>query len=350
MKNYCHGGDIFEYKKRFGRFPLDFSVNVNPIALPQSVKNAYLQAFDFVGIYPDHAASHLCEKIAVYENVIKEHVLCGNGASDLIYKIFLALKPANILVTAPIFNEYIKAAQLIGSNILFHNLIEKNNFTVTDELFETINKADLLVLCNPNNPTSKMIDVSLMEKIIEECYQNGVILVIDECFGDFCKNFTSSIPHINKYNNIIVIKAFTKIFHMAGLRLGYCLSSNREYLAKIDAAGQSWSVSAPAMACGEAVLDEKEYLKHSIHIINEEKQFLVSELKKMPIKVYSYDANFIFFRSNFNDLEKKIEKFGILIRNCHNFVGLSSEFYRIGVRLHNDNQILIEALKNEFAC
>lgn len=348
MKNYCHGGDIFEYKKRFGRFPLDFSVNVNPLPLPQSVKNAYLQAFDFVGIYPDHASSNLCEKIVDYENVHKEYILCGNGASDLIYKIFIGLKPTDVLVTAPTFSEYIKAAQLIGSSILFHHLIEENNFAVTDKLLENIGKTGLLVLCNPNNPTSKIIDVGLIENILEKCCENGVIVVVDECFGDFCKDFNSCAQYLHKYDNLIIIKAFTKIFHMAGLRLGYCLSSNREYLGKIEAAGQSWSVSTPAMTCGEAVLEEKEYLKRSIDVINKEKSYLVSELKKFPLKIYNYEANFIFFRSDFCDLDKKLEKYGILIRNCHDFVGLSSNFYRIGVRLHDDNKTLIEALKNEF--
>lgn len=346
MKNYSHGGDIYSYKEKYGKIPKDFSINVNPLPLPSSVKEAYIKAFDKASVYPDHSSASLVKALARYENIPEDTIFCGGGASEIIYRIFYGLKPWKTIIPAPSFSEYAKAAEMSGSKVTYRYLNEAKGFYLAESILEDIEENCLVFLCNPNNPTGRIINAPLMDKIAAKCYEKGCILVVDECFADFCPGLVSCKKYLKDYDNIIILKAFTKFFGLAGLRLGYCISLSRSYLEKIEAAGQSWAVSATAAACGEAVLKEKSYFDKSIGVIQEEKKFLLREFTGLPVEIYGQAANFIFFRSEDLFLKEKLEKRGILIRDCRDFKGLRPGFYRIGVKLREDNVILAEALKN----
>lgn len=350
MREYSHGGDSFSFMERFGMTPIDFSVSVNPVPLPASVKKAYMDAFGMANIYPDFRADKLREKIARYEETDKNYIICANGASDIIYKLFYALKPKTTVMAVPVFDDYSKAAAIAGSSLKLHYLKSENGFRLTEDFLNGIEENSLCVVSNPNNPTGLLTGVEMADKIVEKCADMGATLVVDECFIDFCHGAASFKKYMKNYGNMLIIKAFTKVFGMAGLRLGYGLSSSIELLEKIDSVGQSWNISAPAMACGEAVLEESSYLKKSLEIINEEKRFLLSILEKLNVKICGHDANFIFFYCKEHNLSEKLQKYGIMIRDCSNFEGLDRGYYRIGVRLHEDNEKLAEALKNEIPC
>lgn len=350
MREYPHGGDSFSFIERFGKLPIDFSVSINPVPLPDRVKNAYVEAFSLASVYPDFRAEKLREKIAKFDNIDKSCIICANGASDIIYKLFYALRPKMAMMAVPIFYDYSKAANIVGSTLKLHYLKEANGFRLTEDFLDAIEENCLCVICNPNNPTGLAIDSKLVDDIVAKCFEMGATLVVDECFIDFCSSATSFKKYIKNYNNLIVIKAFTKVFAMAGLRLGYGLSSNIELLDKIESAGQSWNLSAPAIACGEAVLEEEGYLSESLKIINIEKGYLLSKLEKLSVKTYASDANFIFFHSKEHNLTAKLAKYGIIIRDCSNFVGLDKGYYRIGIRLREDNEKLAEALQHELSC
>lgn len=347
MRDYPHGGDSFSFMERFGKKPTDFSVSVNPVPLPESVKKAYISAFETANIYPDFRADKLREKISKFEAVGKDCIICANGASDIIYKLFCALKPKTAVMAVPVFDDYSKAAAIAGTSLKFHYLKSENGFRLTEDFLNRIEENSLCVVCNPNNPTGLLTGAEMADKIAQKCADMGATLVADECFIDFCPGAASFKKYMKDNGNLLIIKAFTKVFGMAGLRLGYGLSSNMELLEKIDSAGQSWNISAPAMACGEAVLEDFDYLKKSLEIINAEKSFILSVLEKLNVKICGHDANFIFFRCKEHNLSEKLQKYGIMIRDCSNFEGLDRGYYRIGIRLHVDNEKLTEALKNE---
>ncbi len=347
MKKSAHGGDIYTYMERHNKQPLDFSANVNPLGLPKSAKDALISHIDDYCAYPDVACRQLVRAISDYEGVPTEFLLAGNGAADIIYKTVYALKPKNALVCAPTFSEYETALTNVDCKVKHYYTKPENQFKVKEDILKEIKNIDIMFLCNPNNPTGMVTEMELVEKIAKECKKSGCVLLIDECFNDFLKeqeNYTFK-KHISKYSNVIILKAFTKFFAMAGMRLGYCICSNTELLKQISTAGQAWSVSTPAQITGIAVLKEKSYIAQTKADTKTQREYLTAQLKKLGITFFESYANYILIKSKeslYMDLYKK----GILIRRCENYYGLDSSYFRIAVKDEASNKKLIDTLKS----
>lgn len=340
MKKYQHGGRIYDEKIK-----LDFSVNINPLGIPQSVKNILINNIDNFCAYPDTNCTRLINKISKHENINVENIVCGNGAADLIYRIVYAAKPKKALLIAPTFSEYEKALTETGCEIEYYMLSEKNNFLPDENILKKLaDDIDIFFICNPNNPVGNIIEMDLMKKIADKCRQNNIILAVDECFMDFVADNDKYSMKSYLNENVIILKAFTKIYAMAGLRLGYIICGNSNFAEKIRHTGQCWSVSSPAQLAGIVALDEVEYCHKTIDLINYERKYLYSALIKIGFKVYPSSTNFLLFRSDIS-LEKSLAEYGIAIRNCDNYNGLDSRYYRISVCLHEKNEILVNALE-----
>lgn len=340
MKKFEHGG-----KTNDSRIKLDFSVNINPLGMPRSVKNALINGIDGFSAYPDISCTELTEKLASHEKVNSGNIVCGNGAADLIYRIVYTVKPRNTLLISPTFSEYEKALSEVNCNIQFHCLNGKNDFALDEKILEQLtSETDIFFLCNPNNPVGNVIDTDLMKQITVKCTEKNILLVIDECFMDFVADGekNSAKPLLN--DRIIILKAFTKIYAMAGLRLGYALFGSQKLAERVVGIGQCWSVSTPAQLAGIAALDETEYVRESVGLVSREREYMSRSLKKIGFKVYPSVTNFLLFRSEIQ-LEEKLAEQGIALRGCDNFRGLDGHFYRTAVRLHSENEVLINALE-----
>lgn len=343
----AHGGDIYGYIEETGKLPLDYSANINPLGLTKEVKKAYISALSGLGSYPDVSLRGLCRETARYEACREEYLLFGNGAAELIYRICCALRPGKALLPAPAFSEYGQALQSTGCELEYFMLKPGNNFALTEAVLPRISGKDIVFLCNPNNPTGGIIEPGLLYDIAGKCREEGCILVIDECFMDFVsgKESYSFKKYLPQFEQVIILRAFTKIFAMPGLRLGYLMCSSRDIIAKLKAAGQAWSVSVPAQAAGEAALMDSEYLDKTVKLITKERSYLVKALKRLGFTVFPGEANFILFRTQDRNLYQKLYRKGILIRRCENFMGLDSSYYRIAVKLRKDNRRLVAAIR-----
>lgn len=342
-------------------FCSDFSVNTNPLGLPESVKSAVKNAVDSCEKYPDQNCTCLKEKLAsqlskIERSLSPRQIVFGNGASELISLCVNAISPKNALLLAPTFSGYERALKICDCRIHYHFLKEEMNFDLDDGIFDSITKSspDMIFFCNPNNPTGRMIEPALLKKIAESCESDGIFLVIDECFIDFTDRAgESALRLIKDCPHLIVINAFTKTFAMAGLRLGWLVSSNPALIQKINSLRPEWNVSTVAQIAGMAALDENDYIQKSREVINKERAYLAKELKALGFKVFSSEANFILFKvvppkndiSLFEKLDTHLQKNGIFLRNCSNFRCLSAEFYRTAVRTHQENARLIEILR-----
>ncbi|MEG0430057.1 MAG: histidinol-phosphate transaminase [Anaerovoracaceae bacterium] len=356
MKKLVHGGDIYSHGKDKNKRIYDFSANINPLGVPSKVISAVKNCLGDCSNYPDPLCRDLISKIANAECVKEEYIICGNGAADVIFRIVLAVNPQKALLIAPTFAEYEKALLTVNCNIDHFFLKEEDEFNISEDFIDEIkDDYDIMFLCNPNNPTGKLIEPELLKTIIEKAKQKDIILVIDECFIEFLKDsekFTMK-GCLGKYDNLIILRAFTKNYALAGFRLGFSMSSNEELNEKILDMGQPWSVSTPAQVAGIAALDEKEYLREAMELIYREKEFLIKELRAMGFKVFDTKANYIFFKIEDGGLGKKAQKFrksmeeqGILIRNCGNYIGLTGEYSRIAVKSNEDNLFFVETMKN----
>ena len=209
-----------------------------------------------------------------------------------------AAKPRTALVTAPTFAEYAAALESAGCAVRRHFLQAEVDFAVTDSILSSITpEVDMVFLCQPNNPTGQLTPLPLVERILRRCEACGALLVVDECFLDFlsdCNALTAKALLDSK--NLLILKAFTKLYGMAGVRLGYCLCANTALLEAMQAAGQPWAVSSLAQAAGLAALDETAYVAQVRALIAQQRPRLTAGLRALGLRVLDGRANYLLFQ------------------------------------------------------
>lgn len=342
-----HGGDWAGFALAHGRPPLDFSASISPLGVPTGVQEALREAAEQADRYPDPLCRALRAALSDHEGVPAEHILCGNGAADLIFRAVLARQPRRALVTAPTFAEYEAALETVGCEVEHVVLREETGFALDRSFPDAITpETDMVFLCEPNNPTGVTTDPALLTRILERCRETGTLLVLDECFGDF---LDAPEAHTRKtdlasFPNLLLLKAFTKLYAMAGVRLGYALCADTALLERMRSAGQPWAVSSLAQAAGAAALRETDYVRRVREMTASERPWLLRQLTTLGLRVIPGEANYLLFRSP-RPLTEPLARQGILLRNCGNYVGLDETWYRIAVRTRRDNRRLMEALE-----
>lgn len=343
MDQYAHGGDIYGGVS----VELDYSVNTNPLGMPEAVKRAIIDHIDTYERYPDPYCRALRAALSGAEGVPAEQILCGNGAADLIFRLCLARRPKRVLVCAPTFSEYEKAAALAGAEIVYHTLAEAEGFVLTDRILGDITAdVDMVFLCTPNNPTGRLIPGALLRAAAARCGDCGCTLVLDECFLPFTDG-VSMAAALAEFKHLVILKAFTKIYAMAGLRLGYMLTGDAALLARTAALAQHWSVSVPAQVAGLAALDTGDWTARSAAFIRAHRGPLVAALRGLGITVYDSDANYLLCRGSRDICPDLLDK-GILVRSCANFEGLDARYFRVTVKGREMNRRLIQAIEEVY--
>lgn len=336
-----HGGDVYD-----GEIQLDFSANTNPYGTPQGVLDAITAALPRVHQYPDPYCRELVKTISEFESAPKDWILCGSGAAELIYSYCEALRPGRAMELAPTFSEYSLALERVGCQVERYSLKKENYFSLTEDFLPALEhgRPDVLFLCNPNNPTGQVIGLPLLEKILDVCEEQGTCLFVDECFLDLSDDGVSLKSHLGEHPNLFILKAFTKSYGMAGVRLGYCLCAQGQLLEEMSHTVQPWNVSTLAQSAGVAALHERVFLQRTRALIPVERQWLQSQLEALGFWVCPSKANYLLFQGS-QDLWEQLRKQGIAIRSCGNYHGLGTGWYRIAVRLHGENECLIRAMK-----
>ena len=336
-----HGGDIYE-----GIVRLDFSANTNPMGTPPGVKKAAAQSLEYADRYPDPYARELIRAIAGYHCLPEDYVLAGAGAAELIYSYCQAGKFRKALIVSPTFAEYELGLRAAGdTEIIYETADEQDDFSFGSAITSAVlqNRPDVVFMCNPNNPTGKLADPALIRDIADISEKEGLKVFLDECFIDLAEGESMTVS-LDRYPNLTILRAFTKTYGMAGLRLGYVLSSDSALLGEMARNVQPWNISTPAQAAGVQALREDEFLKESICLIKDERDYLAKGLRSLGVKVLDSDVNFLLFRGP-ADLHEKMKAEGILIRDCSNYTGLEKGWYRIAVKLHEENEELLRTMK-----
>lgn len=342
MKN-IHGGDIYNNKVN-----MDFSVNINPLGVPDAVKKAISDAIEKCDRYPDISCSVLktavAETLTENDNEIEqENIVFGNGASELFMAIVHAIKPRKAVIPVPSFYgyEYALDAVCCEKNYCYTDL--ENGADVSHIISELNDDTDIIFLANPNNPTGQLMDLKEVKAILEHCHCKNIYVVMDECFIDFCEAAESVVKLTEQYDNLIVIRAFTKIYAIPGVRLGYMVCGNVALREKIQKNLPEWNVSVIAQAAGIACTKERDYIQQTKKYVAEQRKLLTEGLIKYGFKVYESSADFMLFYSKVQLYKPLLEK-GILIRDCSNYEGLSDGYYRIAVKTEAENRELLKAI------
>lgn len=380
-----HGGNIYKiFREKNIKEILDYSSNINPYGIPESLKKRITENLEILERYPDPDYVELRQKLSNLNKVNLSDIILGNGAIEIIFLFMKVINPKKILIVSPTFGEYeraVKATEISGDTVSlsssngdnknienkkieieYFELKESDDFklNIGNLKNELENKYDLLIICNPNNPTGKFLKLAQTEEILKECNKYNTKLFIDEAFIEFLEDGMkeSIINTEGNKKNLFVTRAFTKFFAIPGLRLGYGMYFDKELEKKISEKKEPWSVNNFAEMAGLTVLDDAEYIEKTLKWIAEEKIYMYEKLNKISgMKVYETEVNFITGKIdeklfsegvNVKILREKMLEQGILIRDASNFKFLDERFFRLAIKDRASNERVIEAMKEIF--
>ncbi|MGN1317390.1 MAG: pyridoxal phosphate-dependent aminotransferase, partial [Lachnospirales bacterium] len=233
--NNLHGGDLDEISRIYNinkEDIINFSGNVNPLGLPKSVKEAIINKVDNITNYPDTEYLSLRKAIGNYTKCDFENIIVGNGSTELISGFIKFVKPKSAVVISPAYSEYLKEIKAQGADCVLYELKENEDFVLNIKgLFNVINEnTDLLVICNPNNPTGSYITEDNLRVILNYCKKFNVKVMIDETYVEFSDRHikVSAIGLIKDFDNLFIVRGTSKFFACPGVRLGYGICKNKE--------------------------------------------------------------------------------------------------------------------------
>ncbi|HHW37365.1 MAG TPA: threonine-phosphate decarboxylase [Bacillales bacterium] len=355
IEKHGHGGDVLTAQNLFGipqeQF-LDFSANINPLGPPESAMNAIMDNIHTIVHYPDPVHRSLCTRLAEKLGILEEKLVIGNGAAECMALVLLALQPKVVGIVYPSFSEYTTLSRTFGAKIEpCFGPIENNFKPVMSDLYQLIDKVNLVFIGQPNNPTGILYTKEELKSLAIHARNTNTYLVIDEAFIDFVSTQEkyTILDKLHHFPNVIIIRSMTKFYAIPGLRLGYSICSE-EVALLLKRKQVTWSVNSLALIAGEACLQESEYEEKTIDFIESERAYLKEKFEKeFSFTVLPGTANFLLVRlpvpMTANELQSKMGQQGIMIRSCSMYPGLSEQDFRIAVRARKENNKFLDVLK-----
>lgn len=350
-----HGGDIEGAAHRYGLETgqiVDFSASINPLGPPPGLLPKLRAGLGSVRHYPQPRGGRLRQALAGRHGTSPDRVIVGNGAAELIYLACRALRPRRALLPVPAFSEYARAIAAVGGEVEYFALRAEDGFILRREMLSDRLRAgsyDLLVLGNPNNPTGNLLSGTEVDGLLADAAAGGTFVLVDEAFLGFVPDATRYGAARNELpGGAFIIGSFTKLFALPGLRLGYGLGPPA-LIKRMEGERDPWSVNTLAIAAGLDCLDQAEFIRRSVQLIEREREGLRRSLDGLGITAYPSRANFILCRLPGDGLtaahlRDALARHGILIRDCGNFPGLDPFFFRLAVRRPAENRALVRAL------
>lgn len=329
---------------------IDFSVNVNPFGMPASVRDLWGTFVRLIEDYPDPTSKKLRSALAAHEGIDENNILIGNGAAELIFLLANVFRERDVLIVDPTFSEYRTASETFGCRVHSFALLEENDWQLdVDSLVAELSGKNALFLCNPNNPTGVRYDKQRLLSMIEKANELAVTVVIDEAFYDFCSEADTLVSNVNEYSNLVILRSFTKMFAIPGIRLGW-LAASAEMISRLESLKPHWSVNAVAAEIGMLCLHEPDYAARTRKAIEAERERMKAEVKKLDFVVSNSCVNYYLLREaekmNMQPLLRFLIKEGIVPRHTENFIGLDGCYLRLAVRKQEENDRLLKALES----
>ena len=357
-KDHFHGSDLEKIEEIYGIRKEDitsFSANVNPMGISPLLRKTLADQIDAISSYPDRDYTKLRQSISDYTGAQLENIIVGNGSTELISLFIQTTHPAKALILGPTYSEYEREIALDGGQTLYYPLKEENNFRmdVEDLCRQLKDDLDLLVLCNPNNPTSSAITRKQMRHILDTAMEHGTAVMVDETYAEFAPEEMeiSAIPLTNNYNNLIVLRGVSKFFAAPGLRLGYAVTGNADLLKYINTKKNPWTINSLAEIAGCIMFSDKDYISKTKKLISSERTRLFQLLDSWDcVKVYPTCSNFILVKILKEEITSDLLfdhciRKGLMIRDCSTFPFLDASYIRFCIMSPEKNDELMEAFK-----
>lgn len=356
-KDHFHGSDLEKIEKIFGIKKEDiisFSANVNPLGISTALKQGIAEHIDCITTYPDRDYMALRETISNYCNTEVENIIVGNGSTELISLFIQIEHPKKAMILGPTYSEYEREIALGGGSTIYYPLHEEDNFELDVDRFisKLTEELDLIVLCNPNNPTGSAIKNSQMRKILDACKERGIFVMVDETYVEFAEDVNSitSIPLTRTYENIVILRGTSKFFAAPGLRLGYAICSNSDLMQVMNQRKNPWTINSLAVIAGNLMFTDNEYIEATRKLISAERNRMYELFcSSSRFKPYKPHGNFMLLQITeegltSQDLFERCIKKGLMIRDCSTFPYLGENYIRFCFMNPEDNDKLAAEL------
>ncbi|NVL89657.1 MAG: pyridoxal phosphate-dependent class II aminotransferase [Desulfobacterales bacterium] len=346
-----HGGNIYQVAEALGcshREVLDMSSNVCPLGMVPGLKGMLEKRWGEVVSLPEVDSRSLRACFAASFGLLESHVLVGNGTTEFIYTIPPALKVKNALIVGPTYSDYADACRAFGIEPVFCMAREENNFEpILDEIQSKLANVDTVFICNPNNPTGRLIPAEPLKAMVSA--NPNVCFVVDESYLPFIRNWESHSLIRDRAGNIVVLHSFSKIFGIPGLRLGFLVAPS-EIIKAFEPFKHPWNVNRPAQVAGVFLVSQKSFIKEVADFVQKERDAFLGYLKDLDsLCPFPSSVHFILFKLNGDlnapELFKRMAEHKILIRDCFNFYGLSDRFFRIALKTPEENKACADVFK-----
>lgn len=311
--------------------------NENPYEPSEDVKRAYIESISRINRYPDANYPMLKKAISEYLGVEVENLALGCGSSELISRVCDIIVEGldKVAIPMPSYSLYLTYAMLRDASLL---LPVYDRYNITPEIFEE-EKPKLSIICSPNNPTGNTVERRVAEKIAE----NSEYVLIDEAYVEFADR--SLIDLVWEFDNVIILRSFSKFFGLAGLRIGYAIA-RKEIAEALEKVRLPFAIPTPGVASAVSAIRSLDYYLEVRKKIVEERERVSKELVRLGFEVYPSEANFILFKAD-RELFEELLRQGIVVRNLNNLIGLEGNFIRMTIGKREENDRVLKLLESK---
>lgn len=356
--NLNHGANLYDLSSKYGFSKnelLDFSSNINPFGTSNLAKEYVINNINMVSVYPDPDYINLKESISSYCNCHIDNMILGSGATELISSFIRTVKPNKAVLISPAYSEYERELNKNKCEIIHYFSKESDDFEISvSQFISFINEInpDLIIICNPNNPTGFTFTKSQIETLLKN---TNAFVMVDETYVEFTDtNIYSSTPLVDNFDKLFVIRGTSKFFSTPGIRLGYGLIGNKTIKESLNKNLDLWNINIIASAMGEIMFRDNDYINSCVSRIFSERDYLQKELDNFTeLKRFDSKGNFILCKISSkkltaHDLREMLLPKKIVIRDCQSFDGLDEYYFRVCVLKPEDNKYLINSLRDIF--
>lgn len=346
-----HGGDIFKLPGGERDGFLDFSININPLGLSPKGKEALIRSWEKEVLrYPDMECRELISALANRYGMPDRMITVGNGATEIMYTLLRVLLPGKVYVPAPSFSEYRLSAESVNAKVEEIPLSAKTDFKIPVEFFTKIEPKSVVYLGNPNNPDGQILNEERLKQILPLVEKTQSYLILDESFVDFLGDSFSYRKLCLCHRQVIIVSSLTKFYAVPGLRIG-CSFSTEEIAKKCQEQLIPWHVNGLVQTYMKSALADDAYIQRTREYCKTERNRMITDLSAIDsIKVYPGSINFFLckltrkFKSAY-ELQQALWPYKIILRQCGNYAGLDESYFRIAVKIKEENLRLVNALR-----
>jgi histidinol-phosphate aminotransferase len=345
IRPYPPGKPIEEVERELGHTAIKLASNENPLGPSPKALEAIRRCLDRVHLYPDGGGYYLRKKLAEVHGLEMDQVILGAGSTDLIELVAKTFLTAGdeAITSESAFYIYRLAIEEMGTGLVLTPMRDAT-FDLAAIVHAVTHRTKVVYLGNPNNPTGTMFTADELDRFLDSVSPR-VLVVLDEAYYDYVQrpDYSRSLDCVRRGKNILVLRTFSKVHGLAGLRIGYGMG-DRELIECLNRIRSPFNASTVAQAAALAALDDREHVARSIESNRQEMKFLTEELTVMGVRYTPSVANFLLIDTG-RDCEEDFVRLlheGVIVRpmKIYNF----PTSLRVTAGTHKDNLLFLEAL------